>query len=90
MLVKTTAAALFNTRGLNVTLRDIAADLHKSYGNITYHCTSKEALLIELHTMLQAELDILSQQLRNSQNLLQSFTEALRITYATSRRYRFV
>ena len=48
-LVKQTARVCFNEKGLmNVTLRDVAAQLDKSYGNITYHYPTKEAVITEL------------------------------------------
>jgi AcrR family transcriptional regulator len=40
------AIELFNEKGVkNVTLREVAKDINKSYGNITYHFSTKEQLL---------------------------------------------
>ena len=59
ILIKETSRGLFNERGImNVTLRDVAAQMNKSYGNITYHFPTKESLLQalfdDLHTALVA------------------------------------
>ena len=48
-LIQRKALELFNKKGVrNVTLRDVAKELDKSYGNITYHFPTKEHLLTEI------------------------------------------
>lgn len=49
-LIKEKALELFNRFGLsNTTLRHVAKELDKSYGNITYHFKNKEVLVTELY-----------------------------------------
>lgn len=48
-LIYSKSKELFSKKGFkNTTLRDIAKELHKSYGNITYHYKTKKHLLEEL------------------------------------------
>ena len=48
-LIKNIAIELFNVKGIkNVTLREIASEINKSYGNVTYHFSTKEELLVML------------------------------------------
>lgn len=90
VLIKNTALGLFNTRGvMNITLRDVAAELQKSYGNITYHYASKEVLLQELYSDLQTALQQLGQNFGVSNDLLRDFILAPRATYEISLQYRF-
>lgn len=46
---------------MNVTLRDVAKQLNKSYGNITYHFPTKEDVLFKLLDDMNAELLALQQ-----------------------------
>jgi AcrR family transcriptional regulator len=90
VLIKATALTLFNQRGvMNVTLRDVAAELQKSYGNITYHYAGKEVLLQELYNDLQLALQQLGQTFGDGTDLLRDFILAPRATYELSLQYRF-
>jgi AcrR family transcriptional regulator len=52
-----TSRLLFNENGvMNVTLRQVAKALGKSYGNITYHFPTKEDVLTALFEEMNAEL----------------------------------
>ncbi|MCU0357726.1 MAG: TetR/AcrR family transcriptional regulator [Cyclobacteriaceae bacterium] len=60
-LIKETARSLFNHYGLmNVTLRQVAESLNKSYGNITYHYPTKEKLVEELYADMTEALKSLA------------------------------
>lgn len=90
LLIKNAALNLFNTRGvMNVTLRDVAAALQKSYGNITYHYASKEVLIQDLYKELQSALEQLGQSFGEEEELLRDFIQAPRATYECSLKYRF-
>lgn len=90
VLIKSTALALFNEHGvMNVTLRDVAAALQKSYGNITYHYAGKEVLLQELYHDMQAALQQLGANFGSSEQLLLDIIQAPKTTYTLSLQYRF-
>lgn len=90
VLIKNAALNLFNVRGvMNVTLRDVASELQKSYGNITYHYAGKEALLYELYSDMQLALQQIGQTFGNGGDLLRDVILAPRATYAISLQYRF-
>lgn len=90
VLIKTTARMLFNQKGVtNVTLRDVAAALNKSYGNITYHYASKELLLQDLYADMQGLLADIGARLTPHPLLLEAVMQAPMYTYALSRDYRF-
>ncbi|MEM9833854.1 MAG: TetR/AcrR family transcriptional regulator [Bacteroidota bacterium] len=56
-LIKEAGRELFNTNGvMNVTLREVADNLNKSYGNITYHYTRKVVLIEALFEDMNREL----------------------------------
>ena len=56
-LIKGKALELFNQFGISkTTLRYVAEELQKSYGNITYHFKTKEILITELYNDLATEL----------------------------------
>lgn len=89
-LIKQTALQLFNAQGvMNVTLRQVAEQLNRSYGNITYHYKRKEALLTELYNDLQRELDRLRAKRSSDTNPLKPLMEAPAQTFGISLRYRF-
>lgn len=57
------AAQCMNAHGVvNVTLRDVAKATNKSYGNITYHFATKDALLLGLFEAMDAALQALQTQ----------------------------
>lgn len=89
-LIKHTALQLFNTHGvMNVTLRQVAEELNRSYGNITYHYKRKEALLTDLYNDLQHELDELRAAWPAAINPLHQLLEAPAHTFDISLKYRF-
>lgn len=54
------AASLMNMHGVvNVSLRDVAKATNKSYGNITYHFATKDALLLGLFEAMDEALQAL-------------------------------
>jgi AcrR family transcriptional regulator len=86
-----TACACFNAQGLSqVTLRDVAAAMGRSYGNITYHFASKEALVLALYDEMSLALTTISGQFRLSDDPLALILEAPRLTFALSLRYLFL
>ncbi len=90
VLIKSTALSLFNQKGvMNVTLRDVAAALQKSYGNITYHYAGKEALLQELYLDMQQALKQIGEQFTKQEQLLYDIIRAPKTTYLLSLQYRF-
>jgi len=63
--IKTQSSKLFCEQGVkNVTLRDVAKLLDKSYGNITYHYKGKGDLLIALLDDFTDELSIIQKELK--------------------------
>lgn len=90
-LIKNTALKLFNERGvMNVPLRDVAAHLKKSYGNITYHFRTKELLVMELYSDMAKELVQIGGKLAKSEDILFSILKAPEWTYDLSVHYLFL
>ncbi len=80
---------LFNTKGvMNVTLREVAENLDKSYGNITYHFKTKAQLIETLFKNLNSELSQLQTPDPN-ENLLRYFLDLPSISYDITLRYLF-
>lgn len=72
--IKNKARLLFNQLGVrNVTLREVAHQLDRSYGNITYYYSTKEKLIRELYQDMHEELSQLVGLYQPNQNLLQFF-----------------
>lgn len=89
--IKHTALRLFNRSGIQgVTLRDVAAKLKKSYGNITYHFPNKEALVEELYRDMLAELDEISADMQVQNDLLSAILKAPELTFDLSVKYIFL
>lgn len=88
-LIKNKARELFNRHGvMNITLRDVARELNKSYGNLTYHYPKKETLIMELYEEMNIEL--LSLQSPNEEeNLLSYFLNLPALSYEMSLKYIF-
>lgn len=58
-IIKETSRVLFNAKGLmHVTLRDVADEMGKSYGNITYHFRTKALVIEALYADMMAELTV--------------------------------
>lgn len=88
-LIKNQGRVLFNRHGiLNITLRDVAKTLDKSYGNITYHYPTKEDLVRELYQDMNSELTAL-QNPTEGDNLLVYFLTLPSISYPIALRYLF-
>lgn len=71
--IKEKGRTLFNQFGVkNVTLREVAKQIGKSYGNITYHFATKEKLITELFYDMNMELSQL-QTIYSSEDSLMKF-----------------
>lgn len=80
---------LFNQKGvMNVTLREVAKYLNKSYGNITYHFQTKEDAIISLLNQMNEELLSLQQFEENEDELLILFKLPI-YNYSISIKYLF-
>lgn len=89
-LVKTKALELFNRHGVvNVTLRRVAEELGKSYGNLTYYYKTKEALIEDLYTDMQQELLSIRTGVAVDQSLCLQFLRLPALSYAVSFKYLF-
>jgi len=65
--IKQAALKLFNQHGLmNVTLRDVAADVSRSYGNITYHFKNKEMVIESIYNDMIQELSLINKDIMES------------------------
>lgn len=59
------AVELFNEKGLvNVTMRDLAAELDMSLGNLTYHFKKKEELMEAIHDRIISERNSLMENVQ--------------------------
>lgn len=89
--IKQVACELFNRQGLaSVTLRDVAQQMNRAYGNITYHYPNKEAIVLELQADMVTGLKAVSQQFATQENLFESILLAPQQTFALSMRYLFL
>lgn len=80
---------LFNEKGvMNITLRDVAKYLNKSYGNVTYHFPIKEDIIFELLREMNEEL-VLLQEIEESENLLLYLFNLPSSNYSISVKYLF-
>lgn len=88
-LIKKEGRELFNKKGvMNVTLREVAASLDKSYGNITYHFTTKAMLIETLFEDMNQELSAL-QQTAPDVDLLTYFLSLPAYSYDITLKYLF-
>ncbi|MCC5927924.1 MAG: TetR/AcrR family transcriptional regulator [Cyclobacteriaceae bacterium] len=89
-VIKSKALELFNEQGvMNVTLRDVATALNRSYGNITYHYKTRELLLHALYADMSAELMALSDHFKDGSQLLMKLLEAPAFTFELTCKYLF-
>ena len=73
-LIKEASKDLFSKKGLkNITLREIAKVIGKSYGNVTYHFSTKEKLLEALFLDFNDSLELLQKENISCDNLLHYF-----------------
>ena len=90
-LIKQKALELFNEKGLlNVTLRNVAEGLDKSYGNITYHYKTKEHVVTELYEDMVKELKVVSAAILNDKNIFSAILNAPGHTFEISLKYLFL
>ncbi|MCD6065418.1 MAG: transcriptional regulator [Bacteroidetes bacterium] len=75
---------------MNVTLRNVAEELERSYGNITYHYKTKEQLIEELYTDMQAELKQISSSLLGGEDMFKAMIKAPGNTFELSMKYLFL
>ena len=89
--IKRAALKLFNQHGLiNVTLRDVAKDISKSYGNITYHFRNKEMLIESIYNDMMQELSIINKGIMDSkESLFTKILKAPNYTFDITMRYLF-
>lgn len=88
-LIKEAGRELFNAKGVaDVTLREVAAHLNKSYGNITYHFAKKSALIEELFEDMNSELSALQKPDADT-DLLTYFLILPSYSYQITIRYLF-
>lgn len=87
--IKQKATDLFNQKGVkNVTLREVAAVLEKSYGNVTYHYKTKNDLILELFEDMTIETTEIMKSFQ-FQNLLHGILDAPQKTFDISMKYVF-
>lgn len=90
-LIKAKGLKLFNKEGIqNVTLRDVAASLKKSYGNITYHYPNKETLVSELYDDMLVELNEISEQMVEQKDVFSAILKAPEFTFELTIKYIFL
>ena len=80
---------LFNEKGvMNVTLRDVAKSMKRSYGNITYHYPTKEDVITSLFEEMNNELTSL-QSPHDSSNLMLYLLELPKFSFDITVKYVF-
>lgn len=88
--IKRVAKDVFNKKGVpSVTLREVAKEMNKSYGNITYHFATKEKLIEELYQDYRNEMGQISQQFFEEKNLFLAILKAPATTFDISLSYLF-
>jgi AcrR family transcriptional regulator len=89
-LIVNKAIELFNIKGTkNVTLREIASGINKSYGNVTYHFSTKEELLEMLFENYNKSLLMLQNNDMSIQNILHYFLIAPGFNFDITVKYLF-
>ncbi|MCK0159440.1 TetR/AcrR family transcriptional regulator [Allomuricauda sp. F6463D] len=89
-LIINKAIELFNAKGVkNVTLREIATEIDKSYGNVTYHFSTKEKLLETLFEDYNTSLIKLQNNGLSFQNMLHYFLIAPELNFDVMIKYLF-
>lgn len=88
--IKDKALELFNSKGFkNVTLREVAKALSISYGNVTYHYKTKNALILSLYLDMLEETELVIHTFE-SENLFVGLLEAPKHTFKISLKYLFL
>ena len=90
--IKSAALNLFNKKGIrNVTLREVADHLERSYGNITYHFKNKGLLITAIYLGMLEELEAIGVAIRqDNSSLLTSLLKAPQFTFDLSLKYLFL
>lgn len=87
--IKEKATELFNVKGVkNVTLREVAQALDKSYGNITYHFKTKAHLILDLYEDMLGETNDIMRDF-DLGNVFLGILEAPKKTFKISMKYLF-
>jgi AcrR family transcriptional regulator len=87
--IKEVSRLLFNEKGVvNVTLRDVAKTMNKSYGNITYHFATKNDVIMALFEEMNEELSQLQHTL-DPTNLLLYVLELPKYHFDITLKYLF-
>lgn len=83
---------MFNSRGIrSVSLRNIAAELGISYGNLTYHYSNKENLLTWIYIQMMEEHQEITRAFREDEgNFLEKLLRLPEDTYPVYEKYRFL
>jgi len=90
LVIKQAAKLLFNQKGVkNVTLREVAEQIGKSYGNVTYHFPTKEKLISALYEEMNEELLKLQFVRPPDGNLLKYFLSLPGFSYDITLAYLF-
>lgn len=88
--IKEKGRVLFNQFGVkNVTLREVAKQVGKSYGNITYHFATKEKLITELFIDMNMELSQLQTIYSSEDNLMKFFLMLPEYSFHITIKYLF-
>lgn len=88
--IKEKGRVLFNQFGVkNVTLREVAKQVGKSYGNITYHFATKEKLITELFIDMNMELSQLQTIYSFEDNLMKFFLMLPEYSFHITIKYLF-
>ncbi len=90
-MIKHRGLKMFNRLGVqNVTLRDIAAAIKKSYGNVTYHFPNKETLVSQLYDDMLVELNEISEQMTEQKDVFSAILKAPEFTFELTIKYIFL
>ncbi len=83
---------MFNSKGVrSVSLRNIAAGLGISYGNLTYHYASKENLMTWIYIQMMEEHQETTKSFREDEgNYLEKLLQLPEDTYPVYEKYRFL
>lgn len=88
--IKEKSRLLFCKNGVvNITLRDVAKELGKSYGNITYHYPSKKIVLEKLLEDFHAKLDLIKKDFNSTNDHFSSYKSWPADVFKVLDRYSF-
>lgn len=89
--ILTTALSIFNQEGVdNTSIRRIARDVGISHGNLRYHFSSKEAIIMELFNMMSVEMDEQVKIYLSYGSDIKAFIETARYSAKVFLKYRFI